>query len=357
MKRNACLIISSLILSVIIGEGLLQVLGLPKFYQVYSFPEQFKFTLLKSGELFYTNYPLQTIIFKYDGNTRGYFDEGNVVGHTTNALGFRGNTFLKDKKTNAVRIAFLGDSFTFGEGVKDKDIFSRKIEDYLNETRSDKIYECMNFGVGGYNTSQSLFLLKNLVVDFKPDIVVLGYTLNDIEPKLFHYDNDSKSVKRWPREAYVPELLPNQTPPDTALYRLRIARLLWQLVNNRDLSNKTIDYYTTLYKQKNLWEANEKSLLEFIEVCKIHKIKCYITVLPLLYHLEKKYPFSHLHQIIENTISNGDVYIHMLPTFIGRKAVDLWVHPTDQHPNEIAHALIAERIGKRISGDLEKQAQ
>jgi hypothetical protein len=290
----------------------------------------------------------QKITFEYDGNPRGYFDKNNRVVHTTNSLGFRGNEFIERKSKNTIRIAFLGDSFTFGEGVKDHDIFTKRIEDSLNKTNATENYECLNFGVGGYNSEQSLFMLRNIVINFKPDIAILCYTLNDVEPKLFYYDSKSKSVKRQPREAYIPEGLANKNPPNNIIFKLRVSKLLWQIINMRNISKQTIQYYHNLFNKTQLWNSNQKSLREFVNFCSKNEIKCYIAILPLLYKLNDKYPFVSLHKKVENSIANDSITIDLLPEFIGNKDIDLWVHPTDQHPNEVAHKLIADKIIKTI---------
>lgn len=348
MKQKILLTLFSLVVSIIICEITLGLLNLPKFYKTHSYPPQFQFSLLGNGELFYTYSRSQKITFIYESNPRGYFDMENKVVHTTNSMGFRGKEFSEHKDKNIIRIAFLGDSFTFGEGVKDQDVFTQQIEISLNKKSTIKKYECLNFGVGGYNTEQSLYLLKHIVVNFSPDAVVLCYTLNDVEPKLFYYEKESKSIKRKPREAYISEGLSNEMPPASIIYKLRISKLAWQTLYRRNISKRTIQYYQSLYTQTQLWNRNQQSLTEFIAFCKKNKIECYIAILPLLYKLTEKYPFVNLHKKVEKAISNDNIIIEILPDFIGKKDTDLWVYPTDQHPNEIAHKLIADKISKAI---------
>ena len=355
MKQKILLTVFSLVVSIIIYEITLGLLNLPKFYKAHSFPSQFRFSLLGNGELFYTNSPSQKITFTYESNPRGYFDRENKVVHTTNSLGFRGKEFSEYKDKNILRIAFLGDSFKFGEGAKDQDIFTQQIEISLNKESSTKKYECLNFGVGGYNTEQPLFLLKHIVVNFSPDAVVLCYTLNDVEPKLFYYEKESKSIKRKPGETYIPEGLSNEMPPASIIYKLRVSKLVWQILYRRNISKRTVQYYHALYAQTQLWNRNRQRLIEFIAFCQKNKIECYIAILPLLYELNEKYPFANLHKKVENTISNENIIIEVLPAFIGKRDTDLWVYPTDQHPNEIAHKLIAAKISKAILTTFQKK--
>jgi len=40
----------------------------------------------------------------------------------------------------------------------------------------------------------------------------------------------------------------------------------------------------------------------------------------------------------------GIPYHDLLPAFRGRRPADLWVHPVDRHPNEVAQAIAAEAL-------------
>lgn len=352
--RYSGLVIAGALTGLIIAEVFLRVFNIPTFYQAHTSPAQFSFIVAKDSTLIYTNVPSQKIEFRYDGNPRGYFDKNNSVVHTTNSSGFRGGEFKPEKDTSVFRIAFLGDSFTFGEGVKDEDVFSEKIVKNLSEKYSKLKFEAYNFGVGGYNTSQSLFLLKNLVLQTKPDIVVLGYNINDAEPELFYIDYNENAVSRRPRETKVHEGLADKNPPKTFSTKFNLGKLIWKFMNQKKQNDKTIRYYQNLYKETNSdWLATKQSLAEFQQVCSQNNIHCCIALLPLLYQLDGAYPFQNIHEqvkaeLLKSNIENTLV-IDLLPAFSGKKDVDLWVHPTDQHPNEIAHSIIADELSRLLS--------
>jgi len=337
-----------IVLGLVLSEIILSILGLPKFLNAHSGPPQFSFMTLENGDLFYVNQPSSNIEFIYDSNPRGYFDQKNAVQHNTNSMGFRGQEYVKEKEKNTVRIAFLGDSFTFGEGVRDEDLFSNKLAKKLNENSPDIAYETYNFGVGGYNTEQSVFLLKNIVLELNPDIVVLGYTLNDAEPKLFSVNESTNTMGRHPREVAVHEGLPDTTPPDTLFYKLRLSKLFWKAKTNKEISKQTINFYQSLYQEGNQdWITTQNSLEEFTNICRENEIECYFIMFPLLINLDENYPFYKLHEIVKSKIEpSGIPIIDILPALLGMDFTELWVHPTDQHPNEVAHNIIAEFLYK-----------
>ncbi len=100
------------------------------------------------------------------------------VWYRINQQGIRdGREFAIPKPAGVYRIAALGDSFTFGMGVEEEDTWPRLLESELAGRRSTEV---INFGVMGYDTTQEARLLETRVPAFQPDLIVIGYCLNDI---------------------------------------------------------------------------------------------------------------------------------------------------------------------------------
>ena len=90
-----------------------------------------------------------------------------------NALGMRDQP-VGPKQSGVERVAFVGDSFTWGVGVADGERFTEVVE------RLDPYIEALNFGVSGYAPVQYLLQLDS-VLALKPDAVVLVLCLgNDL---------------------------------------------------------------------------------------------------------------------------------------------------------------------------------
>src|SRR5262245_7988462 len=64
----------------------------------------------------------------YATNPRGYFDATNGVTFQINSLGLRGPETSANKAEGTFRILCLGDSFTFGAGVREEDTFARRLQ-------------------------------------------------------------------------------------------------------------------------------------------------------------------------------------------------------------------------------------
>ena len=102
---------------------------------------------------------------------------------TTNSFGLRGKEPIQPKPDSTLRIAVLGDSFTFGLGVPDDLTFPAVLERLLNESGDGGPfrYEVLNFGVGAYSTQDEAIVLERKAFPLDPDLIVVAYFLNDPE--------------------------------------------------------------------------------------------------------------------------------------------------------------------------------
>jgi lysophospholipase L1-like esterase len=103
-----------------------------------------------------------------------------AVRYVINKNGQRDREFAFDRSA-ATRIVCLGDSFTFGFGINAEKTFPKLLEKALNESGHPEA-EVINAGVPGYNTQQEIALYRHRLKAYDPDIVVLGYCLNDTDP-------------------------------------------------------------------------------------------------------------------------------------------------------------------------------
>ncbi|MFH1202027.1 MAG: SGNH/GDSL hydrolase family protein [Candidatus Omnitrophota bacterium] len=95
-----------------------------------------------------------------------------------NSQGLNDRYFPIHKPLGTYRIAVVGDSTSFGWGVGGENSFPKILERLLNERRANK-FEVINFSVPGYNTSQEFEVIKEKVIKFNPDMVILIYCEND----------------------------------------------------------------------------------------------------------------------------------------------------------------------------------
>lgn len=94
-----------------------------------------------------------------------------------NSLGMRGPE-VSEKAPGTTRILMVGDSFTMGWSVEDKDLFLRVLESGL--VADGHKVEILNGGTEGYATDQELLWLEEVGAKLKPDYVVLLPYVNDV---------------------------------------------------------------------------------------------------------------------------------------------------------------------------------
>ncbi len=352
ITNNAVLILSGLLLAIGAAEAILAFMDIPHNYEPVSRPKQFRFfaEVDKYGTIGYLNKQSTTIRFVYDGNPRAYFGPLNEVNHTINGLGFRAPNKLPKHTERTLRIAFLGDSFTFGEGVHDADTFAMQTQALLQKQFPNVVVQSLNLGVGGYNTFQEAELLRLIAIRMEPDIVVVGYTANDVQPALFAFD---KTKKRFVRRPTPLDRL-GQTSRQRGFFydNFRIVRLARDVMNKRSSSKATVDIYRAMYREESPeWQRTRKALGDIAGICRDNGIPCYAVLFPLLVNLDN-YPLEREHQKVKEVVEeHGYEVIDLLPELgkLGVPHQDLWVHPTDQHPNEIVHRRVAELLARHIT--------
>ena len=113
---------------------------------------------------------------------------------------FRGGAEITPEPPEGVlRIATLGDSFTFGYGAEDIHTYPAKLEEILNEKIGElatfRRVEVINAGNGGTGTGEQALWFDRWVQQFNPQLVILGVTSNDLDDDLrrglFTLDSDN----------------------------------------------------------------------------------------------------------------------------------------------------------------------
>jgi hypothetical protein len=194
VRREIILTLSSILLSLIIVEVAIRVLD-P--LGISYFEEARRYHLDKL--------PDPILVYKHAPSFQRTYQGVRVV---INELGLRDRN-LEKKQDGELRILLLGDSVTFGWGVPIEATFGRKLESRLASELGRPV-RTVNTGVGSYNTVQEYAVLRTYADVIEPDVVVLLYIHNDIEP------NDP------PFDPWSQVSLQGKSPPQA------IAILLWE---------------------------------------------------------------------------------------------------------------------------------
>ena len=98
-----------------------------------------------------------------------------------NSQGYRNGEVAPAKAPGTFRVASVGDSWTFGMNVDQDRSYPSRLLALLRETQPGRGVEVVNYGVLGYSSFQGLQLTKTRVFQLHPDVVAIGFAMNDSE--------------------------------------------------------------------------------------------------------------------------------------------------------------------------------
>ena len=324
-------LVISVLLSFLLAEGVCRLLNIGDSRIVIWKEDRVQ------GQI-YAYQPNGKLLYTYPDNPRGYFNEKNEVSGTINAKAFRGLDRTFEKANGITRIAFLGDSFTLGMGVKDNDTLPVNFERAIQSKHPNT--QVLNFGVSGTSTKEQIKLVEEYVIQFKPDVVVIVVFLNDADR--------TGTINFISRPKVLAQVRKNSF----------FINALIGSIEKPILYQEMIRHYQDGYLEGSPgWESVKTALRKGKTLSEKQNFQLVVAVYPVLFKLDDTYPFKHIHKIIEDYCASLQIpFIDLLNGFIGQQDSKLWVHKTDQHPNEVANRIAAGELSKFFeSNDLMKK--
>lgn len=286
--------------------------------------------------------PLATYRCLYDSNPTGYFGSNNEVDHVYNSAGWRDREHTILKREPSYRVLGLGDSFLFGYGVHYEDIYFARLEGQIREELPQLRVETINTGVKGTNTVFQANLLRQRALRYNPDMVILNFVLNDID-RMVQYQG-IRSAGEWN------EITSSFLEPDTLSKWSNLwgwGRLRWRRLSTEgEYVDATIEGYA---EDDPKWQECKSALFDIAAACRNQDIPLLVVIFPFFHHLDSDYPFQPIHENLHQFLDReGFRYLDLRETYRPFHGPELWVHPTDLHPNKLAHGIAAEAIAKYL---------
>lgn len=275
--------------------------------------------------------PRGRAVHRFGTDPRDYFDPGASLTYRTNSLGIRGPETSREKSSGKFRIVGIGDSFTFGTGVRYQDTFLSVLQKKLNKAARRKTYEVLNMGVMGYNTRHEVLLLKYLGIELNPDLVVLCFFLNDSGAgsthSVFNVDASKETLPWWRRASRILDHIAFKIERHNAVPAL-------------------VDAYKESYQENSPgWMEARLYLKKAKSLAIEHDFELVLMIFPLLWDLNDGYPFAEIHEKVSAYAKSEQIpVLDLLPAFAGFDGPELWVHPNNQHPNEQGHEIAGEAL-------------
>jgi hypothetical protein len=259
-----------------------------------------------------------------------------------NKMGFRGREFDLAKPHGVYRIAAVGDSFTFGNGIRQDERYSELLQSQLPSH-----FEVLNFGVAGANTPEHRALVQRLLAEVHPDFIILQWYVNDVE--------DDEAIGR-PRPGNLIGYRPlhNWFNDKSALYT--VANMQWA---ETQVSLGMIAAYPDYLKNR-LGDPespdsrrDQKLLRDLIVSAQQAQVGIGIVLFPdTAGELDERYPFGYLHDRVLAVCAEREIScVDLRKDFATiRDRQSLWANRLDHHPSARANAIAAEKILETYSG-------
>jgi len=286
---------------------------------------------------------LRTLMQLAPRNVRGVLPNG--VYYRTNGLGVRGPDYDRPAPPGVFRIVTVGDSVTMGAGVEEEDTYSAQLAVDLAVRHPGRRFEVINGGLAGLDIVQVVGRLEKIGLPYAPDLIVYGWTMNDItgppyrafsRPKssyaLYHAVYDRFAGSRW--------------------YLLRVLWPRW--VSFRELVAPHPHSYTAelrynYFENREAWDRFAGQLDRLAEIGRGRGICVVVFIHTSLVRLNAFHPLRSIYERVgEAAAARGLYAIQSLPVFVGHDDDALRVSYYDWHPNRAGHALLAQALADGI---------
>jgi len=269
--------------------------------------------------------------------------------HPLNPAGFHDVEHEVAKPAGTYRLMCLGDSFTFARGIPFNDTFCRRagaqLEQHLGAKGQAEHVEEINIAREGLSTVREVQMLeRHHALDLAPDVLVLGFVLNDPE-------DESRPAEL--KELHEPVL---RREPAGWLAPLthasRLADLTFERVENTRRYHALVHYYRELFHDDYPgWPMCQASFQHLAELTRASGTHVLVVIFPLLdFQLDSHYPFRRLHERAAALAhANGFEVLDLLPVYAPHEGPGLVRFPGfDPHPSVEAHHLAARAISTEI---------
>jgi hypothetical protein len=240
------------------------------------------------------------------------------------------------KKRGEKRIVFIGDSFTYGEGVQSGNAFPDVMDRYFKNFGDKSPYRAINFGRIGFDMPDLYNVSFKAALRAKPDVIYYVWIANDTPPGGLPYPDILGLSAFYSSRAY-----------QDSLNGFALNKLLQTIIIRRRIHSATLDWYARVHGSE-----NKSGLKEFQKYIRLMKKEARasgaefrIALFPMLIGDKNRYPLKETHAVVSRiTRSEGVTTLDLTNAVLARPAPELWVHPANQHPNVYAHRAAARSL-------------
>lgn len=252
----------------------------------------------------------------------------------TNSLGMRSPELREPRDPACVRIAVLGDSVAFGMGVPMDGMWSSVALRELAAASPETPFELLNCAVSGYSSRDECVVLEKRALPLEPDLVIVGYYLNDPEPEPIQ-----------PLQNYFHE--PEWWQHSEILRHLAHARR--KLDVRRFGDGDFYRYYHAVNGEP--WRGTRAALERMRDLAAGHGVAVMLVISPVMGVADtwSAYPYTAIHaQVCELARALGWTTLDLLTGLCESGLEPPELRLDDHHPNARGHALMGRAIAAEL---------
>lgn len=266
-----------------------------------------------------------------------------------NAYSFRNDHFFKEKDPKELRLAVVGDSYSYGYGIENEaDRYSNLLESKLNQTcqASGGTAKVYNMARPGMNTKEEAETIRLFAREHHVDEVIVGYTLDDARSNRtpLHTDVCYNRIFQYKNHPLLRLLIDKSFAIEYWYVRL-YGKLFARDYTNQCWGNSQ----QTLYQDPEIWLRHIKDLKSLIDLTRKDNIGLVVIIFPEIQELGENYQGTFIHErIIKFFTENKIPTIDLLPVYLKYKPQELMANKHDFHANELGHRLAFEALYETI---------
>jgi lysophospholipase L1-like esterase len=262
-----------------------------------------------------------------------------------NSLGFRDREHNLEKNDNTFRIIIFGDSLAYGTWInQSKDILPNLLEKYLNQGLNKPKFEVFNFsGQGGWRTGDQMHSYFNTGIRYKPDLVLIALSPNDIPfPEKYDLYKKKSAI-----DSYLSHMERRLT---------KKSHLFQFLINAKNAMWIELGFIQPYLEQlaerfnNRGWEMQKIYFDYFYHFSRIHRTHFAVGILPFAIQLDDSYPLlPGISKIMDFCETRNIICVDIFQNgFKNHDPASFATYPLDNHFNEKGHEISAKVIYRKL---------
>jgi lysophospholipase L1-like esterase len=275
-----------------------------------------------------------------------------------NSNGLRGPGIPHERKRRALRILYLGDSVTFGYKLPRYDMsFPYAVENQLEHGKRIEV-ETINAGVAGYSPWQYDVYLRKEGVKYQPDVVLVGFVLNDVTGKfnLIRFGGTRIGPQLTMSYYSVDDWLAHNMAIYATIHRIRTRLQFGQnpqrgAIAQELVSVEELAQYPDSQRVKKAWDVTLKNLGRIVEYCQEKDLQLLVVVFPFSFQFRDPSSLDAPQRVLVSFCHDRNVPCLDLLPLLSRHIHERNLTPRDLFPDGVH---LSDKGSKVVAGFIVK---